>query len=83
MSSNVILLEELKRRLPQNCGLVIPSSLSGGEILRLVEDVDIIVGTRVSRKLITSARKLKMIQTIGTGVDGIDVDANTERGVIV
>lgn len=83
MSSNVILLEELKRRLPQNCGLVIPSSLSGDEILRLVEDVDIIVGTRVSRKLITSARKLKMIQTIGTGVDGIDVDAATERRVIV
>lgn len=63
--------------------MVIPSSLSGDEILRLVEDVDIIVGTRVSRKMITSARKLRMIQTIGTGVDGIDVDAATERRVIV
>jgi phosphoglycerate dehydrogenase-like enzyme len=57
--------------------------LSEDEVLRVAGDVDIIVGSRVSRKLITFARKLKMIQAIGTGVDGIDIDAATERGVTV
>ena len=78
-----MLLDKLKQQLPINCRLVIPSSLIEDEILRLVGDVDIIVGLRVSRRLITSARKLKMIQSTGSGVDGIDIDTATERGVIV
>ena len=84
------LSDELKQRLPANCELIVPFSSKGipffsdeDEILQLVSDVDIIVAIRVSRELIESAKKLKMIQTIGVGVDLIDIDAATERGVIV
>ena len=83
MSSNLILLEKLKQQLPQNCSLVRPSSSDEDEVLRLVDDVDVIVGVRVSSRMVAAARKLKMIQTVGTGVDGVDVEAATERGVTV
>ncbi|MFH0748982.1 MAG: 2-hydroxyacid dehydrogenase [Candidatus Bathyarchaeota archaeon] len=82
-SSNKLFLHELEQRLPGNCRLIVPPSLSEPEILPLIGDVDIIVGTRVSGNLISSAGKLKMIQTVGTGVDGIAVDAATQRGVVV
>ena len=84
------LSDELKQLLPANCELVVPSSSKGipffsdeDEILQLASDVDMIIAIRVSRKLIESATKLKMIQTIGVGVDRIDIDAAAERGVIV
>jgi len=84
------LSEELKQRLPANCELVVPFSSKEipffsdeDEILQLVSDVDIIVAIKASRKLIESAKKLKMIQTMGAGVDLIDIDAAAERGVFV
>jgi D-3-phosphoglycerate dehydrogenase len=76
-------LGKLKQYLPKNCSIVVPSSSSEDELLRLVDDVDMIVSARVSGKMIKAALKLKMIQTTGAGVDGVDVDAATERGVIV
>ena len=84
------LSDELKQLLPANCELVVPFSSKGipffsdeDEILQLASDVDMIIAIRASRKLIESAKKLKMIQTIGVGVDRIDIDAAAERGVFV
>lgn len=89
-SSNVLLLcppallaEELQRRLPKNCSLKIASAWEGADVLNLVRDVDVLVTTRASRQLINAAPRLKMIQTIGTGVDKIDIDTATARGVLV
>jgi phosphoglycerate dehydrogenase-like enzyme len=76
-------LEELKKRLPSDCELVIPFPPNEDEILRLVSDVDVIFTSSASRNLIESAEKLKMIQVMGTGVDKIDIEAAAERGVIV
>src|SRR5687768_4126172 len=39
--------------------------------------------TRVTRKLIEAAPKLEVIGRAGVGVDNVDVDAATERGVVV
>ena len=40
-------------------------------------------GTRVDRELIESAPTLRVIGRAGAGVDNIDLDAATERGIIV
>lgn len=40
-------------------------------------------GTRVSSQIVESAPKLRVIGRLGAGVDNIDVDAGTPRGVIV
>ncbi len=77
------LAERLKQLLPPSCSAVVLASSSEDEMLRLAVDIDVIVGGRVSRKVLAAAPKLKMIQTIGTGVDTVDVEAATERGVIV
>ena len=39
--------------------------------------------TKVTRKVIDAARRLKVIGRAGVGVDGIDIPAATARGIIV
>lgn len=39
--------------------------------------------TKVSRKAIEAAQKLKVVGRAGVGVDNVDVDAATQRGIIV
>ncbi|MDP8923105.1 MAG: phosphoglycerate dehydrogenase, partial [Chloroflexota bacterium] len=39
--------------------------------------------TRVTRELLEAAPKLRVVARAGAGVDNIDVDAATERGVLV
>ncbi len=82
LGSNTALTEKLRQRLPKKFSLVTSAS-SEDAVLRLVDDVDVIVGVRVSGRVISAAKRLKMIQTVGTGVDGVDVDAATERGIVV
>ncbi|MDQ1279745.1 MAG: D-3-phosphoglycerate dehydrogenase / 2-oxoglutarate reductase [Thermoproteota archaeon] len=83
LNSNAIFLDGLKSRIPKDWHLVTISPYSEEALLKVVGDIDVIVGTRASARLINSAEKLKMIQTIGTGADGIDVDAASERSVVV
>ncbi|CUS79337.1 D-3-phosphoglycerate dehydrogenase [Candidatus Kryptobacter tengchongensis] len=56
------------------------------EIKRIINDyVALIVrsGTRVTADIINEAKNLKIIGRAGAGVDNIDVDAATRRGIIV
>lgn len=50
-----------------------------------ISDVDVlmVVYAKVTRKIITSARKLKGIVRYGIGVDNIDLEAATENGIFV
>jgi D-3-phosphoglycerate dehydrogenase len=64
----------LKQRLPE------------AELLPLVADVDALVvrsETKVSRKIIEGAPKLRVVGRAGVGVDNVDVDAATQRGIVV
>lgn len=70
-------------RLLHECEIVTPLHWSENEILNLATEADVIFGSRVSRKIINVAEKLKLIQTGGTGVDKIDVYAAAEKGVPV
>jgi D-3-phosphoglycerate dehydrogenase len=76
-------LDEMKKLLPQNIELVLAESWREEDLLPLIEDVDVLVSVRATRKVIEKARKLKMIQALGTGVDEIDIEAAAERGIVV
>ena len=56
------------------------------KLLKLVADVDGIVvrsATAVDRELIHHAPRLKVVGRAGVGVDNVDIEAATERGVLV
>ncbi len=76
-------LDEMKKLLPQNCELITSESRREEDILPLIGDVDVLVGVRATRKVIEKAKKLKLIQALGTGVDRIDIEAAAERGIVV
>jgi phosphoglycerate dehydrogenase-like enzyme len=75
--------EGVKRLLPSNFEVILSRSRLEEDILPLIDDVDILVGVRATRRVIEKAKKLKMIQALGTGVDRIDVEAAEERGIVV
>jgi D-3-phosphoglycerate dehydrogenase len=56
------------------------------QLLELVKDVDAIAvrsDTRITAEVIAAAPKLKVVGRAGVGVDNIDIEASTDRGVIV
>src|SRR5580658_9675786 len=64
----------LKQRLPE------------AELLPLVADVDAMVvrsETKITRAVIEAAPKLRVVGRAGVGVDNVDVDAATQRGIVV
>jgi D-3-phosphoglycerate dehydrogenase / 2-oxoglutarate reductase len=66
--------------------LVERAGLKGDELAQAMSDVDAVVvrsSTRITRDSLRLADRLKVIGRAGVGVDNIDVDAATERGVAV
>ena len=56
------------------------------QVLNLVADVDAILvrsETQITREVLAAAQRLVCVGRAGVGVDNIDVEAATERGVIV
>src|SRR6516164_994289 len=65
---------------------IVHDKTSPNQVLELVRDVDGIIvrsGTAVDRELIQKAQLLRVIGRAGVGVDTVDVNAATERGVLV
>ncbi|PTY05810.1 phosphoglycerate dehydrogenase [Opitutaceae bacterium EW11] len=59
---------------------------SPAKILELVKDVEAIAvrsETKITREVFAAAPKLKVVGRAGVGVDNVDVEAATERGVVV
>src|SRR3984885_11972131 len=64
----------LKQRLPES------------DLLPLVKDVEAMVvrsETKITRAVIEAAPKLRVVGRAGVGVDNVDVDAATQRGIVV
>lgn len=64
----------------------VATGLTKEELLEKIKDADVLVvrsGTKVTRDVIEKAEKLKVIGRAGVGVDNIDVEAATEKGIIV
>lgn len=65
---------------------VLPKRLSEAELLPLVADVDALVvrsETKVTAQLMAAASQLKVVGRAGVGVDNVDVETATQRGVVV
>jgi D-3-phosphoglycerate dehydrogenase / 2-oxoglutarate reductase len=65
---------------------VLERRLSEGELLPLVGETDALVvrsETKITRKIIEAALKLKVIGRAGVGVDNVDVETATQRGIVV
>jgi len=75
------LLSELK-----NIEVEVKLELSPAELIKAIKDADAHImrsGTRVSADVIEAAEKLKVICRAGVGVDNIDIDAATRKGIVV
>lgn len=62
------------------------TGLSESELLEAIEDADALVvrsQTTVTQEVIRAARQLKVIGRAGVGVDNIDLESATKRGVLV
>lgn len=56
------------------------------ELKKEIADVDGLIirsGTKVTREVIESARKLKVIGRAGTGLDNVDIQSANEKGIVV
>jgi D-3-phosphoglycerate dehydrogenase / 2-oxoglutarate reductase len=62
------------------------TGLKGPELIEAVRDVHAIVvrsATKITREVIEAADELRVIGRAGVGVDNVDTNAATERGVVV
>ncbi len=62
------------------------TGLKEDALLQIIGDYDALVvrsQTKVTRKVIDAAKKLRVVGRAGVGVDNVDVDAATKRGIIV
>src|SRR5689334_8091340 len=65
---------------------VLEKRLSEAELIPVVAEVEAMVvrsETKVTRKVIEAAPKLRVVGRAGVGVDNVDVDAATQRGIVV
>lgn len=60
--------------------------LKEDEIINIIKDYEILIvrsGTKVNQNIISKAKILKLIGRTGAGVDNIDVESATRKGIIV
>src|SRR5688572_4208845 len=65
---------------------VLEKRLSEAELLPLIKDTDAMVvrsETKITRKIIENAPRLKVVGRAGVGVDNVDQEAATQRGIVV
>jgi D-3-phosphoglycerate dehydrogenase / 2-oxoglutarate reductase len=73
-------------RADTNFELIEKAGLKGEDLARAIQGMDAVIvrsSTRITRESLAHADGLKVIGRAGVGVDNIDVDAATERGVAV
>ncbi|MHA2181350.1 MAG: NAD(P)-dependent oxidoreductase [Promethearchaeota archaeon] len=68
-------ISKQKDLLPDNVELIVPEKGADEELALLARDVEIIVCTRLSASVVKEAKKLKLIQKTGAGVDALPFDA--------
>ncbi len=78
--------EEGIRILKREAEVDVLTKLSKEELIKVIKNYDALVvrsATQVTREVIEAGDRLKVIGRAGVGVDNIDVDAATEKGIIV
>ncbi|HII81541.1 MAG TPA: phosphoglycerate dehydrogenase, partial [Methanosarcina sp.] len=72
--------------LKEHFNVDVSTGLSEDELVEKIKGYDALVirsGTQVTQRIIEAADKLKIIGRAGVGVDNVDVDAATKKGIIV
>ncbi|MEP7286232.1 MAG: hydroxyacid dehydrogenase [Chloroflexota bacterium] len=62
------------------------AKMSRDEVLAAIPNVDALIirsATKVDRTMLEAAPKLKLVGRAGVGVDNVDLDAATDRGIVV
>jgi len=80
------LSEEGVSKLSEHFDVDVSTGLSEDELVGVIGSFDALVirsGTQVTKRVIDAADNLKIVGRAGVGVDNIDVDAATEKGIIV
>jgi D-3-phosphoglycerate dehydrogenase len=76
----------LLQQRPEFQVIVLPKRLSEAELLPIVADAVALVvrsETKVTRKIIEAAPKLRVVGRAGVGVDNVDIEAATQHGSVV
>jgi D-3-phosphoglycerate dehydrogenase len=76
----------LLQQRPEFQVVVLPKRLPEAELLPLVADAVALVvrsETKVTKKIIEAAPKLKVVGRAGVGVDNVDIEAATQHGTVV
>lgn len=92
MAYNILISDPLSEegiyplREVEGFNVVMETNLSPEQLAERIGDFDALLvrsQTQVTREIISKAENLKIIGRAGVGVDNIDLDAATERGIIV
>lgn len=77
--------ELILNNLPSGFEVVFPQTRSAEEHKRLIADADYVIAgaSGLTREILTEAKKLKMIQKFGVGLNKIDLEAAKERNIPV
>jgi D-3-phosphoglycerate dehydrogenase len=70
----------------KNCELIIKLKQPLDELKKNIADADACVvrsGTQITREVIDAAKQLKVIGRAGVGLDNVDVEAASKRGIVV
>lgn len=72
--------------LREYCNVDVKTGLTEEELIAIIGTYDGLLvrsGTQVTAEVLAAAEKLKYIGRAGAGVDNINLDAATEKGIIV
>src|SRR5438105_12281000 len=76
----------LLQQRPEFKVTVLKAKTPEAELLNIVKDVHAMIvrsETKVTKKVLEAAPNLKVVGRAGVGVDNVDVEAATQRGVVV
>src|SRR2546427_5116197 len=76
----------LLQQQPEFKVTVLEKRLPEAELLPLVREVEAMVvrsETKVTKRIIEAAPKLRVVGRAGVGVDNVDVETATQRGIVV
>jgi len=86
----VIIADQINEKgikiLEEVAEVVVDTSITQEKLISKIKDFDAIIvrsRTKVTRTVIEAGEKLKIIARAGVGVDNVDVEAATERGIMV
>lgn len=84
--SEPIAKKGLERLMQEGATVDVKTELGREELLKVIGDYDALIvrsNTKVNEELYKNAAKLKVVGRAGNGVDNIDMEGATKRGIIV